>query len=146
VRGNLFAHTCLLPSLPPFWDRLPRLTKGCPQFFFPCLHFTDPCRECRNPCRKLQSLAANYSPAAGNCSPFAANGSGLARNLPALAANLSPVAAIYNLLPQSHLYDIAAKMRKLHKKIGFPLLCRLRLFAASLFPVLTFNLQPSTIN
>lgn len=83
-------------------------------------------------------LATNFNPSAAFVNGFASNFSAFARNLGVLAANFPPPAATYNLLPQSSLYEIATTKRKMHKKIGFPLLCRLRFFAAS-FP-------PSTIN
>jgi hypothetical protein len=44
----------------------------------------------------------------------------LCRNLRGLAANPPPPAAIYNLLPQSKLYEIATKKRKMRKENPHP--------------------------
>jgi len=110
VRGILFPQTSLLPPLPHFPRRLPRVLQCRPQFVSPCRELENPgrsfgtgCRESGFRCRSLGNPAANLNPSAAFLNAFASNFSAFARNLTGLAANLPPPASIYNLLPQSHL-------------------------------------------
>jgi hypothetical protein len=106
-----------LPSLP---RRLPRILNRRPQFVFPCRELEELCPQPRSRCRDRGNSARNLNPFAAFLNAFAANFSAFARNLAVLAANPPPSAAIYNILPQSHLYEIAAKKRKMRKENPHP--------------------------
>jgi hypothetical protein len=97
VRGVFVPQSRLLPLLPPFVGRLPRVLTHCPQF-------VSPCRESGFRCRIWGSPATNLNPPAAFLKLFASIFSAFARNLARLAAIFSPPAAIYNLLPQSWLH------------------------------------------
>src|ERR1035437_5018677 len=135
-----------LPSLP---RRLPRILNRRPQFVFPCRELKDLCPQPRSRCRDRGNSARNLNPSAAFLNAFAANFSAFARNLRGLAANPPPPASIYNLLPQSNLYEIAAKKRKTHKKTPPPS-CRTPSPMGGerdgVRGFLTFNHQPSTTN
>jgi hypothetical protein len=89
------------------------------------------------------------NPFAAFLNAFAANFSAFARNLRGLAANPPPPASIYNLLPQSNLYGIATKKRKMRKENPHPS-CRtpspIGWERDGVRGFFTFNHQPSITN
>ena len=109
-----------LPPPPFFSGRLPRILNRRPQFIFPCRELEDLCPQPRSRCRDWGNSARNLNPFAAFLNAFAANFSAFARNLAVLAANPPPPAAIYNLLPQSKLCEIATKKRKMRKQNPHP--------------------------
>src|ERR1035437_2123997 len=119
-RGILSPKVSLLLALPSLPRRLPRILNRRPQFVFPCRELEDLCPQPRSRCRDRGNSARNLNPSAAFLNAFAANFSAFARNLAVLAANPPPSAAIYNLLPQSKLYEISTKKRKMRKENPHP--------------------------
>src|ERR1035437_262304 len=134
-----------LPPPPFFSGRLPRFLKRRPQFVFPCRELEDLCPQPRSRCRDRGNSARNLNPSAAFLNAFASNFSAFARNWAVLAANPPPPAAIFNLLPQSRLYEIATKKRKTHKKNPHPS-CRTPSPIGWERGFLTINHQLQTIN
>ena len=102
-RGHFLPQTGFLPPPPDFPRRLPQFLKCCRKSISSCRGFGNHCRRFGNDCRELRNSCRVLGGLAANLDAFAANLGGLAAFSGRAAANLSPLAAIYNLLPQSNL-------------------------------------------
>ena len=101
------------------------ISKAPPAIRFPLRELEDLCPQPRSRFRDWGNSARNLNPSAAFLNAFASNFSAFARKLRGLAANPPPPASIYNLLPQSNLYGIATKKRKMRKENPHPS-CRTR--------------------